>query len=135
MKKYRVSGPYAGFMSGVLQLTKEQYGQRLHALVPLGDGLYRVTAPTGFKRGEVIGFEGEVNKALVQEIAQVPSGMEEETSEETAQPGSADLEPEGTAPEDMLPTEVLDGDMPEGPEDLTPASDKQGGKGKGRGKK
>lgn len=84
MKKYMVSGPYARFMSGVLRLTEEQYRSREHALDPLGDGRYRITAPTGFKRGEVLGFDGEVNKDLLQDI--VEEKQVKKTQEDSGMP-------------------------------------------------
>lgn len=74
-----VSGLYASFISGVLQLTDEQYRSRAHALKPLGNGLYQVTGPIGFKHGELVGFDGEVNKALMQ-------ALEEEELPETDKP-------------------------------------------------
>lgn len=72
MKKYVVIGAYASFMSGVLMLTREQYKAREHALEPLSEDLYNVIQQTGFKRDEIVGFDGEVNKALLQDITPMP---------------------------------------------------------------
>jgi hypothetical protein len=70
MKKYVVEGRMAEFFAGaVLMLSEDQSRSRIHALKPLKKkGFYEVTAPVQFKRGEEIGFEGEVNKTLLQEI-------------------------------------------------------------------
>jgi len=76
MKRYVVTGASANFASGVLKLTKEQAKAREHALEDLGDGYFEVMTPVGFKRGEIVGFDGEVNKALLQlvdEIGEAPS--------------------------------------------------------------
>lgn len=64
MKLYEVVAPYAGVNSGRVEITPEQARARRFALEPLGDNLYRVTQPTGFKRGEMFGFDGDMPKAL-----------------------------------------------------------------------
>ena len=64
MKIYEVVAPYAGVNSGRVEITPEQARARRFALEPLGDDLYRVTHATGFKRGEVFGFDGDMPKAL-----------------------------------------------------------------------
>lgn len=76
MRRYIVTGASANFAGGVLKLTKEQAKAREHALEDLGDGYFEVMTPVGFKRGEIVGFDGEVNKALLQlvdEIGEAPS--------------------------------------------------------------
>lgn len=64
MKLYEVVAPYAGVNSGMVGVTPEQARARRFALEPLGDDLYRVTQPTGFKRGEMFAFDGDMPKAL-----------------------------------------------------------------------
>lgn len=69
MKKYRVEGISVTVHSGVISVTEAQAGKRAHALNSLGFGRYEVTAPVGFKRGEEFGFNGQINKALLVELA------------------------------------------------------------------
>lgn len=64
MKIYEVVAPYAGVNSGRVEITPEQARARRFALEPLGDDLYRVTQPTGFKRGEMFAFDGDMPKDL-----------------------------------------------------------------------
>lgn len=64
MKLYEVVAPYAGVNSGMVKITPEQARARRFALEPLGDDLYRVTQPTGFKRGEMFAFDGDMPKDL-----------------------------------------------------------------------
>lgn len=64
MKLYEVVAPYAGVNSGMVEITAEQARARRFALEPLGGDLYRVTQPTGFKRGEMFAFDGDMPKAL-----------------------------------------------------------------------
>jgi len=66
MQRYIIIATVAGFASGILELTSGQASARTHALKPLGDSLYEVTAPVQFKNGEVIGYDGEINKSLLQ---------------------------------------------------------------------
>lgn len=90
MKQYVVIGTAVTFMSGRLALTEEQYRARRHALRPLGEkpGLYEILHPTQFKLGERLGFDGPVNKLLlelVQEIEEAAaSGAPTAEAEETA---------------------------------------------------
>ena len=61
--------------AGVIALTKQQAGARLHALTPRGKDEYSIRQPVEFKCGEVFGFTGEINKALmalVEEPRHVP---------------------------------------------------------------
>jgi len=64
MKTYEVVAPYAGVNSGTVQITPEQARARRFALEPLSDDLYRVTQATGFKRGDMFGFDGDMPKSL-----------------------------------------------------------------------
>lgn len=63
-EKYTVTAASARLHQGVLELTKEQAASRLHNLKPKGKGLYEIVNPVEFKRGEVIGYDGDLPKAL-----------------------------------------------------------------------
>jgi len=84
MKTYEVVAPYAGVNSGTVQITPEQARARRFALEPLGDDLYRVTQATGFKRGEMFGFDGDMPKslALCLEAAETEPGSLEDMDRE-----------------------------------------------------
>jgi len=83
MKIYEVVAPYAGVNSGRVEITPEQARARRFALEPLGDDLYRVTQPTGFKRGEMFAFDGDMPKdlALCLEALEPEPEIEPETEE------------------------------------------------------
>lgn len=68
MQRITVTGTAIQLISGILELTPEQAAARSTALDNLGEGLYLITAPVQFKRGETIGYDGEVSKALTEEI-------------------------------------------------------------------
>ena len=63
MRRIYVSGATAEFHAGVLELTPAQASARITSLDDLGDGLYQIKHPVQFKRGEELGFDGEINKA------------------------------------------------------------------------
>ncbi|MDA8122250.1 MAG: hypothetical protein M0Z38_06765 [Deltaproteobacteria bacterium] len=72
MKYFRVIALSAGFSSGRLSLSADQFASRRHALVPTKEkGVFRILQPVQFKRGEEIGFDGEVNKILLQDLSPV----------------------------------------------------------------
>ena len=72
MRKYKVIGPFVNFHSGALSLSKDQYASRAHALEPTKTpGEYLVLKPVQFKRGEEVGYDGEVSKALLQDLSPV----------------------------------------------------------------
>ena len=94
MTKYKIVGKYASFnpSPGILELTDEQYARRKHALKKVdkkgraikkmeGVAIYEIIAPTGFKHGEVIGFDGDVNKLLMQELEDIEAAAEEEAAQ------------------------------------------------------
>lgn len=70
MQRYLIIAAVASFAAGILELTPVQASARSHALKPLGDSLYEVTAPVQFKNGEVVGYDGEINKSLLQLITE-----------------------------------------------------------------
>lgn len=73
MQRYIVIAIMAGFNSGILELAPEQASSRSHALASLGEGLFEIREPVQFKRGEIVGYDGDVNKALLQLIEPVES--------------------------------------------------------------
>lgn len=68
MKKIAVIGAFISLHSGTVVLSAEQARSRLYALDPLGDGIYAITAPIGFKRGEVFAYDGPLPKSLLMEL-------------------------------------------------------------------
>ena len=71
MQNYEVTGVYVSVSDGLLRLTPQQASARAHALVPEGKNLFRVISATGFKRGEVFGYSGQINKQLASEVEEV----------------------------------------------------------------
>lgn len=71
MKLYEVIAAYASVNQGKVQVSHEQFRARRFALKPLGDDLYLVMQPTGFKRGEVFGHDGEMPKCLASCLSEV----------------------------------------------------------------
>lgn len=63
--------------SGILLLTAAQGNARAHALANLGEGLYEIRQPVQFKHGEVIGYDGDINKTLLERIVEVTAVKEE----------------------------------------------------------
>lgn len=71
MQRYIVIGSSVGFISGILELTYEQAASRRDALIDLGEDLFEITSPVQFKRGEELGYDGEVNKQLLQSLEEI----------------------------------------------------------------
>lgn len=69
MQRIIVTGPYAEFYAGILELTPGQAASRKHALSDLGDGLYEIKSPVMFKRGEQLGFDGDIGKDQAEIVA------------------------------------------------------------------
>lgn len=91
IQKYEVTAVSARINSGVLELTKEQAGPRMHNLKPIKGNKYEVLNTVEFKRGEVFGFDGDLPKVLA-------SALEPESaktgSKTAAKTGSADDAPD-----------------------------------------
>lgn len=67
IRNYMVTAAAATFHSGVLRLTDEQARARVHAIESTKkDGEYRILSPVQFKRGEQVGFDGAVNKSMLE---------------------------------------------------------------------
>jgi hypothetical protein len=62
--KYTVTSAPARIHTGVLVLNKEQARRRRHNLKSLGKDRYEIVNPVEFKAGEVIGYEGDLPKAM-----------------------------------------------------------------------
>lgn len=68
MKHYEVNAPYVNINSGFLALTPKQYERRKHNLEKVKDGVYSVIKSVQFKRGEQFGYEGDINKSILQDV-------------------------------------------------------------------
>lgn len=69
MKSFTVTSPTGVTIhSGILALSADQSRRRRHLLTDLGEGLFEVVQQIQFKQGETFGYDGEVNKALLQKI-------------------------------------------------------------------
>lgn len=68
MKQYSVEERSVTISSGILLLSNDQAEARTTHLENLGDGLYQVNQPVQFKRGEIFGYDGDVNKDILQQI-------------------------------------------------------------------
>jgi hypothetical protein len=86
MQCYTVLQPITLY-SGILDLTSSQAVPRLSSLIPLGEGLYEIAGPVQFKAGEIIGYDGEVNKALIESL---DTGIEAAADEAAADEAAAD---------------------------------------------
>ena len=69
MKNIRIDAVSVGFNPGIiLSLSEEQAAARAHCLTELEDGLYLVERRVEFKRGEVVGYDGPMDKALSSKV-------------------------------------------------------------------
>lgn len=82
MNTYRVDTKSYKFFHGLVQLTEKQAGVRAHQLIPRGEGIFEIVQPIEFKAGEELGFDGEVNAALLQNITPIPEIKTEKKEEE-----------------------------------------------------
>jgi len=82
MKIYRVDAKSYSFFHGLVQLTEKQAKPRAHQLKPLGEGIFEIVQPIEFKAGEELGFDGEVNARLLQNITPIPEIKVEQKKEE-----------------------------------------------------
>lgn len=76
--------------TGIVELSRAQAVVRERSLRNLEGDFYEITGPIQFKVGEEIGFDGEVNKRLLEEIRPV-----DEIKEEVV-PQPKEVEPEVT---------------------------------------
>ena len=68
MHEILITGNGVTLRSGIVSLSHEQAVARAGCLSDLSDGLYQIEKPVQFKRGERLGYDGEVNKALAELI-------------------------------------------------------------------
>jgi hypothetical protein len=74
MKTYSVTAPMGiTLSSGKVKLTTEQVRRRVRHLktISADDGIYEIIAPTSFKCGEKIGFDGDPGKSIMTMLADV----------------------------------------------------------------
>lgn len=74
MKTYSVTAPMGIILSsGKVKLTPEQVRRRTRQLkaIAAADGIYEIIAPTSFKCGEKIAFDGDPGKSLMTMLADV----------------------------------------------------------------
>ena len=69
MSNYVVTAVSVRLHGGVLTLSKTQSAPRLHNLLALGGNRFEVAGPVEFKRGEQVGYDGELPKALCDLLA------------------------------------------------------------------
>ena len=93
MKTYRIDTKSYRFFHGLVQLTEKQAKPRMHQLVPRGEGIFEIVQPIEFKAGEEIGYDGEVNAALLQNITPIPEIKPEKKQEEPS--SASDPAPKG----------------------------------------
>ncbi|MBV2206657.1 MAG: hypothetical protein KUL87_14645 [Pseudomonas sp.] len=86
MEKYLIVSPATLPAGTRLGLTKPQAEARQHALQPAGKGRYVAILPVQFKVGETISVDGELPKALAENLSQ-PTAV---AAEEAAQAPAAD---------------------------------------------
>ena len=70
MKNYEVNSVSVTLHHGKVHLTEDQANARRHALktVSRKAGIYELRGPTSFKRREIFGYDGAINKALMLEV-------------------------------------------------------------------
>ena len=89
MKRYEVIAPFVLIHAGALQLTDEQALSRKGFLTRTKKkGVYLVDVPTGFKRGELIGFDGEIDRSLMLDLAEKKPDPREEIDEKKTSEGN-----------------------------------------------
>lgn len=67
-----------------MQLNPAQAKVRAHQLRPVGEGIFEILQPIEFKAGEILGFDGEVNARLLQNIT--PIAVKDSETPETSAP-------------------------------------------------
>jgi hypothetical protein len=78
MATYRVTEASINIHAGILVLNNSQAQARKHRLSDLGHSRYEVTdPPVTFKRGEVVGLEGELPKGMGHSVEEVEPDRED----------------------------------------------------------
>lgn len=65
MDTFRVDAVSVTIRAGIVELDEAQAKRRAGFISKNEDGSYTVNAPIGFKKGEVFGYDGEVNRAML----------------------------------------------------------------------
>jgi hypothetical protein len=84
MKKFSISKAVTFTEGTVLGLTPEQAAPRAHALRELEEGVFVVEQPVQFKIGEVIGYEGELPRAIATALEDADAKPEDAGKQEKA---------------------------------------------------
>ena len=73
MKKFVVIALSANLHTGTVELTERQAKDRSHLVEPVAKkkGLYNIVETITFKKGEGFSYDGEINKALLEEVGEV----------------------------------------------------------------
>ena len=83
--KYTITSVPVRLHSGVLELTKDQAHARRHNLKSLGKNRFEIVNPVEFKVGEVIGYEGDIPKALATVMIDEAAAKKEAAKKEKAE--------------------------------------------------
>lgn len=103
METYRVDTKSYRFFHGLVKLTENQAKLRGHQLKPRGEGIFEIIQPIEFKAGEELGYDGEVNAALLQNITPISQIKAEEEEGELSK--ASGLTPKGKKPKEKKPEE------------------------------
>ena|SRR5687768_651208 len=90
--KYTVIAPFVQLYSGVLTLTQEQAATRTHNLRKTKAG-YEIVNPVQFKRGEKIGYDGDITHELAEAL-----GVKGKNKDASSVQTSAQSAPDGNTP-------------------------------------
>ncbi len=100
MKKFKVIGISVTFNPGsILSLDKKQAARRALFVKDLGKGLYLVEKAVQFKHDETLGYDGDINKALLTDLAEEGSAVASAPELIKLIKGAKDLETLGDLPE------------------------------------
>ena len=91
MKTYSVTAPMGiSLSSGKVKLTPDQVRRRAKQLkiIAAADDIYEIIAPTSFKCGEKIGFDGDPGKSLMTMLAEVDAATAKPQGAATAKPAT-----------------------------------------------
>lgn len=89
MKTIKVLSPIEFHPGQVLVLSDAQAKLRHHALRVVGEGLFEVVNPIGFKAGEVLRVPSDMPKFLWAFVVDLPTPGGQETEEPAAPKGKA----------------------------------------------
>lgn len=80
MNKYTITGRSVRLTSGLLELTDEQSRTRLPKLKALSKTRFEIVQAVEFKRGETIGYEGDLPKSLADRMESGNAGKKKSKS-------------------------------------------------------